>query len=249
MRIEAPIHFRHAGELRHQYPLLAQHAGSSSVLLIPQHMGVCAYLKGLGVFDLLKQHGVKVDDRGVRGTGSRQHVLELQRFDSESDVDRLADEAHERLQVSKLGAINLYPLVSEVFGELAMNAVQHSESPVGAFGFIQFFDFEAGQRFVCAVGDGGIGIKSSLERNSDLAGRFHYDWDAIELAVRERISSTQDQHRGIGLFGVAEDMRDPRHQLLIHSGQGVLEIREDVESSARRTTLFPGTLAYAGIPT
>lgn len=129
-----------------------------------------------------------------------------------------------------------------------MNAVQHSNSPIGAFGFIQFYEFSHGQRFVCAVADGGIGIRKSLEQNPDLVSRFHYDWDAIELAIRELVSSTGDQHRGIGLFGVAEDMRNPQHQLILHSGQGVLELREDVQSEARRTTLFPGTLAFTGIP-
>lgn len=212
-------------------------------------MGVCAYLKDLGVLELLKRRGVEVDDRGVKRGGGPQQVVGLQQFGSESEVDELADQAHERLESSKLGAPNLYPVVSEIFGELALNAAQHSESPMGSFGFIQFFRFSDGERFVCAVADGGIGIRRSLERNPDLVGRFHYDWDAIELAVQERVSSTGDQHRGIGLFGVAEDMRNPGHQLILHSGQGAVERREDVEASARRVTLFPGTLAYAGIPT
>lgn len=94
-----------------------------------------------------------------------------------------------------------------------------------------------------------MGIRRSLEKNPDLRDRVHYDWDAIELAIRERISGTGDKTRGIGLYGVAEDMRGPRRQLIIHSGQGSLQISEEVESEARRSTLFPGTLAYASLPT
>jgi len=143
---------------------------------------------------------------------------------------------------------NLHPLVSEVFAELALNAVEHAESPIGAFGFVQFYEFSEGQRFVCGVADGGIGIRASLERNPTLRSRVPYDWAAIELAVRERVTGTGDQTRGIGLYGVAEDMRKPGRQLILHSGIGSLMISEDMETEAKRTSLFAGTLAYASIP-
>lgn len=126
---------------------------------------------------------------------------------------------------------------------------QHSESPIGAYGFIQFFEFEEGERFVCGVADGGIGIRRSLERNPSLPEKARYDWSAIDLAVRERVSGTGDKTRGIGLYGVSEDMRIPGRQLIIHSGIGSLRISEDVQSEARRTELFPGTLTYASLPT
>jgi len=138
--------------------------------------------------------------------------------------------------------------VSEVFAELALNAVEHAESPIGAFGFVQFYEFSEGQRFVCGVADGGIGIRASLERNPTLRSRVPYDWAAIELAVRERVTGTGDQTRGIGLYGVAEDMRKPGRQLILHSGIGSLMISEDMETEAKRTSLFAGTLAYASIP-
>lgn len=51
------------------------------------------------------------------------------------------------------------------------------------------------------------------------------------------------------LYGVSEDMRIPGRQLIIHSGIGSLRISEDVQSEARRTELFPGTLTYASLPT
>ena len=66
--------------------------------------------------------------------------------------------------------------------------------------------------------------------------------------IRERISSTGDATRGIGLYGVADDMRKTGRQLIIHSGLGMLETSEEVESESRRTTLFPGTLVYVSIP-
>jgi hypothetical protein len=113
---------------------------------------------------------------------------------------------------------------------------------------IQYYEWESGARFVCVVADGGIGIRQSLERNPQLQDRVYYDWDAIELAMQERISGTGIPTRGIGLYAIAEDMRRPGHQLLIHSGIGLVRQSEELEADARRTTLFPGTLVYATMP-
>ena len=175
-------------------------------------------------------------------------MVPLTRFDTESEVEELANAALEKLQESGVGSAKLYPLVSEVFAELALNAVQHAESPIGAYGLIQFYDSERGRRFVCTVADGGIGIRRSLERNPALQDRVPYDWTAVELAIRERVSGTLDARRGIGLYGVAEDMRKAGRSLIIHSGFGSFRISEELESRASRTRLFPGTLASASIP-
>lgn len=230
------------------YPLLARSKDASCRLLVPENMGVSAYLKALGLFNLLQENDIEVDDRGVKGPLDTHLVLPLARFYTQIEVDELANRALDSLASSRLGAANLYPLVSEAFAELALNAVEHSESAIGACGFIQFYEFQGGSRFVCGVADGGIGIRRSLERNRELAGKFFYDWDAIERALEERVSGTGLKTRGIGLFGIAEDMRLPGRMLIIHSGIGSLEISEEAERSARRTSLFPGTLAYASIP-
>lgn len=231
------------------YPLLAAHAGKRAVLLVPEGRGVASYLKALGLFETLRAGGVAIDDRGVNPGASLKIVLPLTHFATERDAENLANRAWEGLERARLGASNLYPVISEIFAELANNAVQHSESPIGAYGFVQFFEFEEGERFVCGVADGGIGIRASLERNPALREKARYDWSAIELAVRERVSGTGDKTRGIGLYGVSEDMRIPGHHLIIHSGIGSLRLSEDTESEARRTAMFPGTLTYASVAT
>ena len=212
-------------------------------------MGVCIYPKSTGLFRILQEAGVQVDDRGIPEGHDQQLMLGLTRLENENQVEQVTNEAHEALTQSGLGSANLYPLVSEVFAELALNAVQHAESVIGAFGTVQFYGLEGKRRFVCGVADGGIGIRQSLERNSELQGRFYYDWDAIELATRERVSGIPDPTRGIGLYGIAEDLRKSGRQLILHSGIGSLQISEDLQSRALRTRLFPGTLASASIPT
>ena len=233
------------------YALLATARGSKCRLLVPENRGVCVYLKSVGLFAALQEAGADVDDRDIRRkeTEERKHVLPLTRFQRESEVEDLANTALDTLGSGPgLGSANLHPIVTEIFAELAQNAVQHAESPIGALGFIQFYEFQHGQRFVCAVADGGIGIRRSLERNPDLRDKVPYDWVAIELALKERVSGTGSKTRGIGLYGVAEDMRKAGRQLIIHSGLGMMQTSEQMETEAHRTTLFPGTLAYAALP-
>lgn len=232
------------------YPLLALSKGSKCTVLVPEDDGVCVYLKSLGLFDELRAAGVELDDRDIRRRSDEHIVLPITRFGSEFEVETAANLALDRLLASRVGSSNTYhEVVSEIFVELGNNAVEHSGSPVGAFGFIQFSETKKGSRFVCAVADGGIGIRKSLERNPELRPRIFYDWDAIELALGERISGTGSKTKGIGLFGLAEDMRYPNRMFLLHSGKGSVQVTEEVETRARRTKLFPGTLAYASIPT
>lgn len=212
-------------------------------------MGVCAYLKALSVFDVARELGVEVDDRGIRGPRySTRIILPLTKFQTTSDAVRISNDAFSRLNASDLPAANLGSIVTELFSELALNAAQHSDSSIGAFACIQSIASRGGARFVCIVADGGIGVRASLYRNEKLRARVSYDWDALELAVRERVSGTGDPHRGIGLYGVSEDVRQQGRSLLLHSGMGSLEIKEDLQSFAARTRLFPGTLAYVSMP-
>lgn len=227
---------------------LARRRGVRGRLLVPTNLGVCVYLKSLGLFDALRDFDVEVDDRGVRSQTDAKTILPIARFCTTADASTLTNDAFARMQGASIGAANLTSMVTELFSELALNAAQHSESEIGAFGCVQFSEFGQGPRFGCTVADGGIGVLASLRRNQALQSRVNYDWDALELAVRERVSGTGDPHRGIGLYGVSEDVRKPGRSLLLHSGLGSLEITEELESSAKRTRLFPGTLAFLSIP-
>lgn len=218
-------------------------------LLVPENLGVSVHLKSIGLFDELRLRGVEVDDRNVHGHSDGKIILPISQFERPIEATELTNRAFESLHAAKVSAAGLSSVVSELFSELALNAVEHSESTVGAFACIQVMSFESGTRFSCVVADGGIGVRRSLSRSPTFRDRFSYDWDALELAIRERVSGTGDPHRGIGLYGVSEGIRRPGRSFLLHSGRGSLEIRENLESSARRTRLFPGTLAHLAIPT
>ncbi|MFZ0248291.1 hypothetical protein [Candidatus Binatus sp.] len=234
------------------YGLLSVTRSEESRLLLPDNLGVALYLKSVGLLGVLGDSGFILDDQGISGTpdpGERL-VLPIKSLGSESDVDTVANQVLERLQDSNIGAANLYPVVSEVFAELALNAVQHSDSSIAAFGLIQFYQSETGRRFICAVADGGIGIRASLERNPALRRRAPYEWTAIDLALEEGVSGTGSPSRGIGLFGVADEMTKPGRQLIIHSGNGLLLAGGNSPNTraTRCAVPFPGTLTLASIP-
>ena len=231
------------------YSLLVRNLGRDCELIVPEDVGVATYLKSTGLFTTLKEAGISVDDRGIGEASTSQTIVPLSRFATEFEAEKLANIALDHLTSQESVGSMLAPVVSENFAELAFNAVQHSLSPIGGFGLIQFYNFREGLRFAITVADGGIGIRQGLYNNPTLRDKIHYDWTAIELAARERISGTGDATRGIGLYGVAEDARRGGRRLIVHSGIGVLEISEDVRQESRRTNPYPGTLAFMSIPT
>ncbi len=204
-----------------------------------------------GLQSILEAGGVSVE--GVQTYGELYDprlVIPLAHFFTTDDVDDLALAAQEHIEANKFGAPNVRPVVYDAFSELAYNAVHHANSPLGAFGMVQYYDFEeGGARFICVVADGGVGIRESLSNNPDILPRLTSDRTAIHLAVSERISGTGDPQRGLGLPYVSGKTRVPRGQLILHSGLGMLNMRGVDTYVLGEATLFPGTLVFAAIPT
>ena len=231
------------------YALLANRQGATCRFLVPENFGTAIYMKSVGLFETLQEAGIEVDDKGVPPRPDSKIALPISRFQNATDVDALANETLSRLSELGLGSASVRPLVSEVFAEIAMNAVQHADSPIDAYGLIQYYESGNGNRFFCAVSDGGIGIRQSLERNPKLRHLVASDWTALDLASQERISGLSDETRGVGLSWISQEMLKPGGHLILHSGQGMLQIAEGTAGPGMRTILFPGTLAFASIPT
>lgn len=215
---------------------------------VPGNLAIATYLKTLGVFSMLEEMGIPIDAKDLGASNDSQVIVPLQGFYRVSEVEQLADDALERLSSDKPVAGNLSALISNTFAELGNNAAEHASSPVGAFGMAHFHDVPGkGTQLWCVVADGGIGIRASLTHNPALRPR--YDWTAIEDALKEQVSGTTSPHRGLGLFGIAEDMRSSGHELIIHSGIGMMHLQEDESApeAHRCMVSFPGTLAAARI--
>ena len=155
--------------------------------------------------------------------GAVTPVLPLTRFGSVTDVERIANDL-ELAAVS--GAVRTHEEMYGVFYELALNAVQHSESAVGCYAIVeQGVDADGRPTHLLGVADYGIGIRAALIGNPAFAAVAN-DADAIALATELHVTGTGDPSRGLGLDHVMNVVRMWRCNCIIISGAGYLDVRD-----------------------
>ena len=231
------------------YPLLVAERGITCELVVPVRPSIAIYLNDLGLFSTLKDAGVNVDYDAPPNLERWQLVLPITQLDSISDVEESENAVIENAESRNLSSVNVHTDVAVAFAELANNAVEHAESSVSTYGLVQFYEWDP-PRFICAVADGGIGIRTSLEKNPEYARLALTDWNAIDYATLENVSGTQDNLRGIGLHHIVNDILPPNRQLNINSGIGFLHADGGAgPTRTNRSNLFPGTSAFINVPT
>ncbi len=227
--------------------VLARKRGANCALRLPDDHTTLDALTSSGAREILIAAGVQF--QGCCPANGPSILMPMSVMQSFRDVERAADRILDGL-VSHSASIpsNLPPAVAETFVELANNGVEHSRSEIGTLGMVKLNIGKRKGNFEIVVADGGVGISWTLRGAAGAdEKRVWNDWSSIEYAAGELVSGTGDPHRGIGLFGVAEDSRLPGASLRIHSGKGVLHINESSEIRATRRGLFPGTLAYVSV--
>ena len=205
-----------------------------------------SYLNRLGLFEVLESGSIEVDNLGLPNPDQGHLILPLTRLNTVPQVEELENSINDNLIQSKLSSANLYDHVNWVFGELANNAVEHSDSTI-RYGYVQYYDFEAHPRFVCAIADGGIGIRESLRKNREHEGKVPNDVCAIKYALEENVSAFGNT-RGLGLAHIVELVLPPDRELNITSGNGFLHVDGKRQTTSRESNLFPGTSAFVNIP-
>ena len=229
------------------YSLLVAQLGIPCKLTVPSNAGVRSHLNRLGLFEILESDGVEVDNLGTPNPEQGHLILPLTRLRAVSQVESLGDEVIDSLSSSNLSSSNLYSDVNMAFAELGNNAVEHADSPIDAYGFVQYVASERQPRFVCIIADGGIGIRASLQKNPEHEKHALTDRDAIEYATQENISVHGDT-RGLGLAQIVEFVLPPNRELNITSGNGFLHVDGQRQTTSRCSNLFPGTSAFVNIP-
>ena len=230
------------------YPLLVAERGIPCEVVVPVQSVIATYLNDLGLFDILKGAGVECDYHAPPNLERWQLVLPITQLDTISNVEELENTLIENLEHRNLSSVNVHTDVGVAFAELANNAVEHAESSIGTYGLVQFYEWNP-PRFVCAVADGGIGIRDSLQKNPWYARLALTDWDAIDYATLENVSGTSDRTRGMGLHHIVNDILPPDRELNINSGVGFFHTDGGAgPTRTRRSYLFPGTSAFINVP-
>lgn len=232
------------------YPLLVAEKDIPCELLVPYNPGVTSYLNRLGLFETLKTAGIEVDHLGMPGLQQGQLMLPLTRLTAMSQVEELGEIIVENLAKGNLSSANVYDHVNTAFAELANNAVEHANSSIDAYGYVQYYAYVGYPRFVCAIADGGVGIRASLARNPSHREMVRNEALAIEYALEENVS-VHGNTRGLGLSQIAEFVLPPDRELNINSGNGFLHTvgGRPTPGASRWANLFPGTSAFINIPT
>jgi len=122
-------------------------------------------------------------------------------------------------------------------------------------GFGQAQVFPKNNQLEIAFCDAGVGIRQSLQRNFEYAGRLDDDGAALEAAVRQGVTCTPsggevDGHynSGIGLYQFVNLADTLGGEARLYSGSACL-IRKGGETKTRPSPHWDGVLAVLRVPT
>lgn len=170
----------------------------------------------------------------VLGTADRLYsseLLPLTGFRTEGEANATWEQLAIELDERGIGPGNVRTDVDSIFEELALNAVQHSQSSKSCYGVVWVADIpQISSRqhtggeilYIVGISDSGIGIPNSLRKNPLYDGLAD-DKDAILRATEMDVTGT-DSQRGAGLHHVMERTRAYRGELLIISDRGFMRV-------------------------
>lgn len=172
-------------------------AGRQVTFMAPSGYNVRNYLSRMHLGEVLDALGVTHDLGRVRENDLSTELLELVKFSGRDSGDELGTLLYDKLEARS----DVHPEVAESLqnsiAELSTNVRTHAQVDHG-YAMAQTIPNRSLIRF--AIGDAGIGLKKSLEKNRDLP--VDDDKNAIGLAVQANVTSTGERGRGTGLAEV-----------------------------------------------
>ena len=106
-----------------------------------------------------------------------------------------------------------------ILSEIMDNVPQHSKSECG---YIMAQFHKDTKRFVVCVSDNGIGIHKNFQSSSKYRPK-NAD-DSLTLSIRHGVTSTDENGRGNGLFGLSASVQNGNGRMRLTSGSRVMEI-------------------------
>jgi len=167
--------------------------------------------------------------------GRFREVVQVQ---SEEEGEAVVGEVMAILRQNMMGSDAIYAAVLYAFLEIVNNVFHHAQSPTQAVICAQ--SYPRLRRVELAVVDSGRGIPASLSQNPELAGQFATAAEAVELAVRPRVTGRPDYNTGDGLFFTLEFIKANGGDARVHSQDGALWVRQG-QVSVQTTPFWPGT--------
>ena len=176
-------------------------------------------------------------------------LLPVTEFSTEDEANEIWGRVTQSLISHNIGPSNTWADIDGIFEELALNAAQHSASPIGCSATVECFIFERETVYVIGVADVGIGIPSSLRKNPEY-NHIKDDNNAILHATELGVTGTVEQ-RGVGLHHVTERVQAYLGELAIISGAGFMMVRggqKPLQGSVKGVGYHKGTIALVSLP-
>lgn len=132
-------------------------------------------------------------------------------------------------------------IIKSCICELANNVCDHSESPIDAYIFCQYYPSSKSLQIV--VGDMGIGIPNRIRTKEGFENK--QDHDAILWALQQRNSTESRPHnRGLGLDTIKSDVLANEGDLSIYSGNCHYKLMQNGQEEFRQNSIenFKGTI-------
>ena len=155
------------------------------------------------------------------------------RFSSSEDIEKISSSVIETIRKSVCVSAGIIDSVNWCLYEIMDNVLQHSEAEAGFFmGSI----LRNNHRIALCIADAGIGILSSLGKSAN-----HHptnDYDAITLALQERVTRDPNIGQGNGLWGLREIVKTNKGILNIQSGSSGIQFKDGDNGTRRERDYF-----------
>ena len=158
--------------------------------------------------------------------GSNPLLLELTKLETASQLPRMLDQVvwvlRHTLKYKKEDAFDVATAVSEV----TQNTFDHNSR---ACGYVAMQVYGRGEKRFLEIGiaDSGVGLFTTLRRNTKYQCNITSDEDAIRYAVKLGVSEHQDPTRGTGLHHLLEITYKHEGAVQIRSGSAKVRYRMD----------------------
>lgn len=145
--------------------------------------------------------------------------LMLQRFSSDEELNDIVNKAVEICLQQLVFAEGIPQAFEWALNEIAGNILVHSEADIG---WIQVVTYRDNHSLALIVCDSGIGIPGAMSKSFNL----NNDQQALELAMREGVTSNPKHGQGNGLAGALAIAQHSDGIFAITSGKGRIRVSE-----------------------
>jgi len=196
--------------------------GHAATVHSPTSPRIAHYMGRMGIADGLPD-GTFVGLPDLGGTDDSDVLIPITQLREFGEVDELGERVYQLFLGHADDEVAVFASAMHMaVSELCANAVEHGANDLGCYVAAQRYD-RPHRRTVLALGDLGVGIPQHMRgRFADLRG----DRTALREAVKEGVTATGKDERGIGFTSVIEEAMASRMRyatLDIHSGEAQLQ--------------------------